>query len=289
MDRRGRIELWALGILSAGVILVATIVPPIPQPATYHQFADQRIYFGIPNFFDVVSNIPFLFIGMAGLILLLRSGIPAMSEAFVEPAERWPYLVLFLSVTAAGIGSVYYHLAPDNDRLVWDRLPIATGVMALLAATLNERIGPKAGLRLLPVLIAAGAGSVMHWYWSEQRGAGNLNFYIVVQFYSLLVIFLLGIFFRSRYTGGFYIYAVMTLYGLAKLAEVQDQEIYDLGQVMSGHTAKHLLAALAIYWILRTLAKREPVTQKMQGPAPRLMGELVKHASTQGGKGKARR
>lgn len=269
-----RFRLWALGILSVGVILVAVIVPPIPQPATYHQFADQRVYFGIPNFFDVVSNIPFLFIGMAGLIFLLRSGIPARSEAFIEPAERWPYLVLFLSVAVAGIGSAYYHLAPDNDRLVWDRLPIATGVMALLAATLSERIGPKAGLRLLPVLIAAGGGSVMHWYGSEQRGAGNLNFYIVVQFYSLLVIFLLGIFFRSRYTGGFYIYMVMALYGLAKLAEIQDQEIYDLGQVMSGHTAKHLLAALAIYWILRTLAKREPVTEKMRRPAPTSWGSL---------------
>jgi hypothetical protein len=114
----------------------------------------------------------------------------------------------------------------------------------------------------------------MHWYWSEQRGAGSLNFYIVVQFYSLLVIFLLGIFFRSRYTGGFYIYTVMALYGLAKLAEIQDQEIYDLGQVMSGHTAKHLLAALAIYWILRTLAKREPVTEKMRRPAPTSWGSL---------------
>jgi hypothetical protein len=195
-------------------------------------------------------------------------------KAFVELPEHWPYLILFSSVVMASMGSAYYHLLPDNDRLVWDRLPIATGMMALLAATLSERIGPKAGLRLLPVLIAAGGGSVMHWYWSEQRGAGNLNFYIVVQFYSLLVIFLLGIFFRSRYTGGFYIYMVMALYGLAKLAEIQDQEIYDLGQVMSGHTAKHLLAALAIYWILRTLAKREPVTEKMRRPAPTSWGSL---------------
>ena len=103
---------------------------------------------------------------------------------------------------------------------------------------------------------------MMHWYWSEQRGAGNLNFYIVVQFYSLLVILLLGIFFPSRYTRGADIYKVMALYALAKLAEIRDEEIYDIGQVMSGHTAKHLLAALAIYWILRMLAKRRPLRKE---------------------------
>jgi hypothetical protein len=175
---------------------------------------------------------------------------------------------LFLSVAMACVGSIYYHLAPDNDRLVWDRLPIAIGVMALLAATLSERVSLKAGTRLLPVLIAIGAGSVMHWYGSEQRGAGNLNFYIVVQFYSMLVIILLGIFFPSRYTRGADIHMALALYGCAKLAEAGDREIYDLGQVVSGHTVKHLLAALAIYWILRMLTKRGPLPERMERFGP---------------------
>ncbi|MGH8684350.1 MAG: alkaline phytoceramidase [Nitrosospira sp.] len=246
-----------------GIILSAAIAPPVPQPAEYHHFADQRNYFGIPNFFNVISNGVFLLIGIAGVGLLLRSSGSHATKAFVASPERWSYLILFLSVTMASIGSAYYHLAPGNDRLVWDRLPIATGIMALLAATLSERVSPRAGLRLLPVLIAIGAGTVMHWYWSEQRGAGNLNFYIVVQFYSLLVIFLVGIFFPSRYTRGADIYMVMALYGLAKLAEIRDREIYDLGQVISGHTAKHLLAALAIYWILRMLIKRRPLREPL--------------------------
>lgn len=263
MNRRMRARLWVLGILSVGMVLAAAIVPPIPQPAEYHQFADQRIYFGIPNFFNVASNIAFLLVGVAGLIFLLHSRTSIVLKAFVELPERWPYLILFSSVVMASMGSAYYHLLPDNDRLVWDRLPIATGIMALLAATLSERISPKVGLRLLPVLIAVGAGSVMHWYWSEQRGAGNLNFYIVVQFYSLLVIILLGIFFPSRYTRGADIYVALALYGFAKLAEAGDREIYDLGQVVSGHTIKHLLAALAIYWILRMLTKRRPLPERM--------------------------
>jgi hypothetical protein len=245
------------------MVLVAAIMPPIPQPAEYHQFADRRSYFGIPNFFDVISNIVLLFVGMAGLIFLLHPhGLPA-SRTFVALPERWPYLILFLSVLAAGFGSAYYHWLPDNERLVWDRLPMATGFMALLAALLVERISPKVGLRLLPVLLMTGAGSVLHWYWSEQLGAGNLNFYIVVQFCSLLIILLLVTFFPPRYTRGTDIYMVIAWYGLAKLAELADQEIYALGQVISGHTAKHLLAALAVYWILRMLQKRGPLPEKI--------------------------
>src|SRR5205807_2566137 len=111
--------------------------------------------------------------------------------------------------------------------------------MALLSATITERIGLKAGLRLLPILVMVGVLSVMHWYWSEQRGAGNLNFYIVVQFYSILLIVLLGVFFPSQYTRGADIYIVFAWYSAAKLAEITDREIYGLGHLISGHTAKH--------------------------------------------------
>ncbi len=253
-----RTRLWLLSILAVAMLLVAAVMPPIPQPAEYHQFADQRSYFGIPNFFDVISNIVFLFVGVAGLVFLLQ---PHGSLAALP--ERWPYLILFLSVLAAGFGSAYYHWLPDNERLVWDRLPMATGFMALLAALLVERIDPKVGLRLLPFLVAAGVGSVLHWYWSEQLGAGNLNFYLVVQFCSLLIILLLVTFFPPRYSHGTDIYGVIAWYGLAKLAELADREIYAVGQVISGHTLKHLLAALAVYWILRMLQKRGPLPEKI--------------------------
>lgn len=103
---------------------------------------------------------------------------------------------MFLSVVMTGFGSAYYHWAPDNEVLLWDRLPIAIGVTALLAAALMERISVRVGLWGLPVLVVLGVVSVLYWYWTEKLGAGNLNYYIVVQFYSLLLIILLGIFFR---------------------------------------------------------------------------------------------
>ena len=138
-------------------------------------------------------------------------------------------------------------------------MPIAIGIMALLGATLNERIHPQLGSRLLPLLMAMGAGSLAYWHWSEQQGTGNLNFYIAVQFYSLLVVFLLVIFFPARYTRGSDIHVALAFYGLAKAAEFSDRAIYDLGHLISGHTAKHLLAAAGIYWILRMLKKRAPL------------------------------
>jgi hypothetical protein len=248
-----------LVVLSAAMLLIAALAPPIPQPLEYHQFADQRGLLGISNFLNTISNLAFLFVGFSGLKFLLQAERRGTSDvqAFSDPRERRPYIAFFLALGMTGIGSAYYHLAPDNDRLVWDRLPIALAITALLAATLSERVSPRAG-RLLPVLMAAGAASVVYWHWTEQQGAGNLNFYIVVQFYSILVIALLCIFFPSRYTCGSHILVVLAWYGVAKLAEIGDHQVFDLGEVVSGHTAKHLIAALAAYRVVDMLRKRNP-------------------------------
>jgi hypothetical protein len=264
MNRRTRSRLWLLGVLSVAMLIIAGLAPPVPQPVEYHQFADQREYFGIPNFFNVISNVAFLLVGVTGVLFLTRSGRARVGTTFIEPGERAPYLVLFVSVALTGLGSAYYHLAPDNDRLMWDRLPMAAAIMALVAATLAERVSVRAGLQLLPLLVVLGVGSVLHWHWTEQESAGNLNFYIVVQFYSILVIVLLAKFFPSRYTRGADIYAVIGWYALAKVAEIADHQVYALGNIISGHTAKHLLAAGAAYWILRVLRRRTPISQRFE-------------------------
>src|SRR5687768_2251036 len=92
LNMSDRHRLWMLGILSVGLLLLAALFPPIPQPVEYHQFADQRSYFGVPNFFNVVSNGAFLLVGMAGLGFLLRSRGAHAANAFVTSPERWPYL-----------------------------------------------------------------------------------------------------------------------------------------------------------------------------------------------------
>jgi hypothetical protein len=166
----------------------------------------------------------------------------------------------FLGLFLTAFGSSYYHWAPDNARLVWDRLPMTLVFMPLVAAMIAERISLRAGLWLLPVLTALGAGSVWQWYASEQRGAGDLRMYAAVQIYALVVL-LVALLLQPAYTRSTDLVWVVGFYALAKILETGDRQIFALsGHTLSGHTLKHLAAAMAGYWMLRMLRRREPLT-----------------------------
>ena len=227
----------------------------MPEPAVFRSFVDERAIAGIPYFWNVVSNLPLLFVGAWGGYWVRR----ADERAFAEPAEKWPYLVCFGAVALAGIGSIYFHLAPDPDRLMWDRLPIALGFMALLSAAIAERVNVPAGLRSLAPLLVAGAASVLYWRWSMVHGAENIVPYGLVQYGALAAIVVLAAM-RSRYTRGADLLVVAAIYAAAKVVEILDRPIYALGQLLSGHTLKHLLAAVAVWWLIRMLQLRRPLS-----------------------------
>ena len=245
-------------ILTVVVALIFCLLPPIPQPQEYHMFADQRSFRGIPNFWNVVSNLPFAAIGLSALAFLLRPYSGQISGPFVDRRERWPYLFVFAGLLLTAFGSSYYHLGPSNARLVWDRLPMTIAFMSMVAAVIAERISVRAGLWLLPILVLIGLGSVWHWYLSEIRDAGDLRFYAAVQAYSALVL-LLALLFPRRYTRGFDLALVVGFYALAKALEILDKPIFAAGNIASGHTLKHLAAAAAGYCILRMVQKRRAV------------------------------
>jgi hypothetical protein len=249
------------GILMAGLavslIVIATSMPRIPQPAAYHNFADHRGWLGIPNFGDVVSNAGFAIVGILGLHALLRRSRPI---CFLDQREKVPYLIIFIGLLLTAAGSSYYHLAPDNGRLVWDRLPMTIVFMSLVAALIMERISLRAGLSLLPFLLAVGIASVFQWRWSELHGRGDLRFYAGVQLYATLAV-ILALFLKPRYTRGSDLAAVAGFYVLAKLTETFDSHIFSFERVMSGHTIKHIAAAVGSYWILRMLERREPIIE----------------------------
>jgi hypothetical protein len=251
----------SLGILialAAGMAIVCLFLPRIPQPLFYHQFADRRSFLGIPNFGDVASNLPFALVGIWGLVFLFRTKSPESRDRFLDPQKRWPYFFVFAGLLLTAFGSSYYHLAPDNARLVWDRLPMTITFMGLVAAVIAERISVRLGLWLLPILMLVGLGSVLQWHWSEVHGAGDLRFYASVQAYSTLVI-LLAFLFPRRYTRTGDLGLVVGFYVLAKLLETFDRPIFAALHVVSGHTLKHLAAAAAGYCILRMLQKRKPL------------------------------
>ena len=251
-----------MSAVTIGVAVVFSLLHPFPQPQSYHSFADQRSLLGIPNFGDVISNLPFLIVGVWGVAFLASV---AASPHFVEQRERWPYLVAFLGLTLTFFGSSYYHLHPDNARLVWDRLPMTLVFMSMVAVVIMERISLRAGLWLLSLLLLIGVASVLQWHESELRGAGDLRFYAAVQAYSALVL-LVSLLFPSRYSRASDFAVVVGFYALAKALELLDKPIFALGHIVSGHTLKHVAAAGAGYWILRMLQKRKPIASATAYP-----------------------
>ncbi len=162
-----------------------------------------------------------------------------------------PYAVFFLGAVLTCFGSAYYHWAPNDATLVWDRMPMTLAFMSLLAATISERINVKAGQRLLWPLLLAGAGSVAYWRWQ-----GNLWPYAAAQYFSVLLVGLLVVLFPLRYSRSIDLLGVVGLYALAKIAEALDARIFAVAHIISGYTLKHLIAAFAVYWLLRMLVKR---------------------------------
>jgi len=240
----------SVGIAILGIVL---FLPPILQDVSYHSFADDRQFFGIPNFLNVVSNLPFLVVGILGLRFVMAN--EKNRQVFLDGLERWPYVVLFGGVCLTAFGSSYYHWAPDNNRLVWDRLPMAITFMAFFAGMIAERIRVDAGLWLLGPLLLLGIGSVANWHHTD-----DLRIYAVVQFYPLAIIPVMLCLCPSRYQGMQYIWGALGWYILAKILELHaaDYGIFALGQVASGHTLKHLAAATGALWVYWYIARRRP-------------------------------
>ncbi len=247
------IALIALTVLFA---VIPLLVPAFPQPLSYHAFADERSLWGVSNFFNVQSNLPFLVGGVAGLALILRGG-----GQFIDPRERIPYLVFFAGAALTCLGSSYYHLSPDNPRLVWDRLPMTLGFSGLVAAAVVERIDLGLGLRSLWFLLLTGVATVVYWAATEQAGAGNVVPYAAFQFWSIAVIVLLMLAYPAkRYTHGRLLAWAALWYGLAKVFETFDPQVYGLlGGTLSGHSIKHVLASFAVFAIVWQLHRRCPL------------------------------
>jgi hypothetical protein len=232
-NRRRVLIFLALMVASlAGLLLM----PQINQNQTYHDFADQRTILGIPHFWNVVSNLPFIAVGVAGL-----------RRAHHDPAV----FLLFLGILMTGFGSSYYHLDPNDTTLFWDRLPMTISFMAILALAIGERLDAKAGAILLWPLIAIGISSILLWRWN-----GDLRLYGWVQFFPCVVLPLLFLLFPPKYTGTSYWLIAAALYALAKVFEFSDSAIYSAGSLLSGHTLKHLAAAGACFMVLDYFRER---------------------------------
>jgi len=237
-----------LAITVVAVIAILSIDPIAQQPG-YHNFADRRHMLGIANFFNVLSNLPFVIIGIMGMRLV------ALRQATRGLAELRPlYLAFFTGVFLTGFGSAYYHYQPGNQTLLWDRLPMTIAFTALFSAIVGEYVSTRLAGKLFVPLLVFGATSVIYWYLTELGGHGDLRAYVLVQFLPVLLIPLILWLFESELNHDRYIWGIIGAYSASKLMELFDAELYSTLGLISGHSLKHLTAAfgtLIFYWALR--------------------------------------
>lgn len=245
---RGRT--YALYGLAAVLLVLAFALPPFAQPQSYHDFADQRGWLGIPNYGNVASNVMFLVVGLAGLVAMRSAAVSAMASA-----ARHAYTLMFLGLVFTALGSAYYHWAPSDTRLVWDRLPMTVVFMPLLAATYAERLGWRSDFPLWVVTLL-GVGSVVYWKFSD-----NLMPYLIAQGGSIVLILLALLILPTPWTERRMLWPALGCYALAFVSEKLDMPIFrGMQGVISGHTIKHLLAAAAFCFILQMLRQQQPKT-----------------------------
>ncbi|XP_010242817.1 PREDICTED: uncharacterized protein LOC104587063 isoform X1 [Nelumbo nucifera] len=245
MERR-TLYVWGVAIVCFVVLMIVT--PAIPQNEEYHDFADQRDFFGIPNTLNVVSNFPFLVVGIVGLILCYHRNY----FHFSTQGELWGWTIFFIGVTAVAFGSAYYHLKPNDARLVWDRLPMTVAFTSIISIFIIERIDDKKGTLSIIPLVLTGIISIFYWRYFD-----DLRPYALVQFVPCIVIPIMAILLPPMYTHSAYWLWAAAFYLLAKIEEAEDKPIYKwTSHVVSGHTLKHLFAAMVPLFLTLMLAKR---------------------------------
>jgi hypothetical protein len=229
--------------IAVAAVVVAAVVPPIRQDLAYHHFADQRAILSVPHGLNVLSNLGFLLAGAWALGRVTRAALPGW--------ECVAGIVFAVGLVLTGLGSAWYHAAPGNATLVWDRLPLSALFPTVFAVAIGDRVSAAAGRALLAPLALGAIASVMWWQWTD-----DLRPYALAQFLPMLLIPLMLALLPGRRPATPLI-AGIALYAVGKVAEVADRGIFLLGEVVSGHTLKHVLAAAAATLIVRWLVGRK--------------------------------
>jgi len=247
-----------ISLICLSLIALLFSFSPIAQNISYHLFADNRYLLFIPNNLNVISNIPFLLVGLYGLWVVLSSKSNQIKR------ELKPELItFFIGVSLVSVGSGYYHIAPDNQTLIWDRLPMTIAFMALFSVTIGEFISLKYAKPLLIFLLSFGIFSVVYWSVTEAKGVGDLRFYILVQFLPMLLIpvFLLLGENNSRSTSGYW--QLIGCYALSKVFEHYDEQTLTLLSEVSGHSLKHIFAAIGIFLYARSYLDKSDIVERV--------------------------
>ena len=235
------------GVLLIAVFVITAIalyfLDPIAQDLAYHRFSDCREYLGIPHFMDVISNLPFVIIGFMGIRLARKAYLKKSMTYFLMS------FILFVGVFFTGLGSAFYHYSPNNFTLIFDRLPMTLVFTAFFSTIIYDYVDRRAGAMVFYTLLTLSVYSIFYWYYTEIIGAGDLRLYAFIQFFPVLAVPLILIFYRNTELYTKQILYAFGAYAVAKLFEHFDVQVFEFLGFISGHTIKHIVSAVAIYFI----------------------------------------
>jgi hypothetical protein len=255
-----RRERW-LKLAVALMALLALFGPALMQPAHYHDFADQRVWCGVPHAVDVLSNLPFALWGAAGLWALIR----ALRLRAIGTVSAVLAALFFAGLMVTAGVSGYYHWQPDNAGLVWDRAGMVLAFAGLLGLAAVRSVSPRAGFALATAVLTLGLTSVVVWAVS-----GNLLPWVVLQGGGMVLI-AGAAWLRPVSESGLRIRwaLVIGLYVLAKVLELTDHPVFELtGELVSGHSLKHIVASFAAWPVLTAInAAVTAARQRLQSSA----------------------
>ena len=234
----------ALLLAVAALAALAALLPATGLPAGYHDFADQRTLLGLPHALDVLSNLPFAVMGAWGLWWLRRVPLDRLGTA-----QRGLAGLFFIGLIATAFCSSSYHLDPHDAGLCIDRVGMSLAFAGLLGLAAADRISARAGVALAAlVAVAAPATALVAWL------GGNMTPWAVLQGGGLVLLAALALRRPQPRALGFSIIGVIAFYAVAKALELADAPVFALTQqLISGHSAKHLVAALAGWPVVRAL------------------------------------
>ena len=258
-DKKRSMFDWRYGLLIAIALILGVLAiyfSPIKQSRNFYDYADQSVLLGIPHFWDVISNLGFLVVGIIGLIEHKRKSLALV------PSMSFAYQLFFIGLIGAFLGSSFYHWVPGAFSLMIDRIPITVCFISLYCIIIAEYLSPKLGKAMLFPMLAYGVVSVIYWYMTDiTTGRGDMAPYVLVQLLPIIHIPLIVWLYPNKYyPTRNYLYALV-LYVVCKWAESNDDELHAITSLLSGHTIKHILAAVAGYYIYlgwKKTAKKKP-------------------------------
>ncbi|XP_075672394.1 uncharacterized protein LOC142641920 isoform X2 [Castanea sativa] len=232
--RGKRTRVWGGALLCWLCLMFAT--PKIPLSPKHHRYADMRNFLGVPNTLNVITNFPFLVVGVLGFVLCLQRNF----FNIILRGELWGWALFYAGTAGVAFGSAYHHLKPDDNRVMWDTFPMMIAYSSLFSSFMVERMGEKIGLSsLFALLLFAFLSTAYGITYNDLRLCMTFQLIPSVAIPGMMYVF------QPKYTHSRYWLFAAGIHVLAKFEGVADKKIYRANRyIISGHSLEHLCLAI---------------------------------------------